>query len=328
MIPVPPAPRQAGRPAAAGARRARPACRGCPASRKTRPTTTSMSCPWPGCPRPLTGTGCWSRRWTGQPGGGFTAQHLHRHELRAHGGDVLVRVAPDTGARGSRPSARRCGRSWEARLVLAGNWDRQSPDDWAEQVRPAVAFAMGTITELEESGADLGPCTGSGWMTRTRPRSACRSASPPAGPRRSGPGGLIPGRPRSRGQALRAACSPLPLSRHPAGPCPPARAATAGRRSHRPGARAAAAGRTLPARSRETRCPAARPWRGPFTRPVSLARPVPHASGSRPGGTSLSPAELKHFSETSPGLPSRTLEFARTRGTSAGRGRPGRPRGR
>ena len=41
------------------------------------------------------------------------------------------------------------------RLVLAGNWDRQSPDDWAEQVRPAVAFAMGMITELEESGADL-----------------------------------------------------------------------------------------------------------------------------------------------------------------------------
>jgi hypothetical protein len=43
------------------------------------------------------------------------------------------------------------------RLVLAGNWGRQSPDDWPEQVRPAVAFAMGTITELEESGADLGP---------------------------------------------------------------------------------------------------------------------------------------------------------------------------
>ena len=43
------------------------------------------------------------------------------------------------------------------RLVLAGSWDRQSPGDWAEQVRPAVAFAMGMITELEESGADLGP---------------------------------------------------------------------------------------------------------------------------------------------------------------------------
>ena len=35
-----------------------------------------------------------------QPGGGFTAQHLHRHELHAHGGDVLLRVVPDTGSRG------------------------------------------------------------------------------------------------------------------------------------------------------------------------------------------------------------------------------------
>jgi hypothetical protein len=43
------------------------------------------------------------------------------------------------------------------RLVLTGSWDRQGPDGWPEQVRPAVAFAMGTITELEESGADLGP---------------------------------------------------------------------------------------------------------------------------------------------------------------------------
>ena len=35
-----------------------------------------------------------------QPGGGFTAQHLHLHELHAHGGDVLVRVARDTGSPG------------------------------------------------------------------------------------------------------------------------------------------------------------------------------------------------------------------------------------
>jgi hypothetical protein len=92
-----------------------------------------------------------------QPGGGFTAQHLHRHELRAHGGDVLVRVAPDTGSPGQ-PAVR--AQVWAVmggRLVLAGTWDRQSPDDWAEQVRSAVAFAMGMITELEESGADLGP---------------------------------------------------------------------------------------------------------------------------------------------------------------------------
>ena len=35
-----------------------------------------------------------------QPAGGFTAQHLHRHELHAHGGDVLVRVAPGAGSPG------------------------------------------------------------------------------------------------------------------------------------------------------------------------------------------------------------------------------------
>jgi hypothetical protein len=92
-----------------------------------------------------------------QPGGGFAAQHLHRHELHAHGGDVLVRVAPSAESPG-RPEVR--VQVWAVmggRLVLAGSWDQQSPDGWAEQVRPAVAFAMGMITELEESGADLGP---------------------------------------------------------------------------------------------------------------------------------------------------------------------------
>jgi hypothetical protein len=92
-----------------------------------------------------------------QPGGGFTAQHLHRHELHAHGGDVLVRVAPDTGSPGQPEVRAQVWAVMGGRLVLAGSWDRQSPDDWPEQVRPAVAFAMGTITELEESGADLGP---------------------------------------------------------------------------------------------------------------------------------------------------------------------------
>jgi len=92
-----------------------------------------------------------------QPGGGFTAQHLHRHELHAHGGDVLVRVAPDTGCPGQPKVRAQVWAVMGGRLILTGNWDRQSPDDWAEQVRPAIAFAMGTITELEESGADLGP---------------------------------------------------------------------------------------------------------------------------------------------------------------------------
>jgi hypothetical protein len=92
-----------------------------------------------------------------QPAGGFTAQHLHRHELRAHGGDVLVRVTPGAGSPGQ-PEVR--AQVWAViagQLVLAGSWDQQSPDGWAEQVRPAAAFAMGMITELEETGADLGP---------------------------------------------------------------------------------------------------------------------------------------------------------------------------
>lgn len=42
------------------------------------------------------------------------------------------------------------------RLVLAGNWNRQDLGRWPEQIRPAVAFAMGMVTELEEHGADLG----------------------------------------------------------------------------------------------------------------------------------------------------------------------------
>ncbi len=42
------------------------------------------------------------------------------------------------------------------RLLLAGNWGRPSPASWPGQVRPTVAFVMGTITELEENGASLG----------------------------------------------------------------------------------------------------------------------------------------------------------------------------
>ena len=91
-----------------------------------------------------------------QPGSGFTAQHLHRHELRAHGGDVLVRVAPDARSAGQRRARVQVWAVMGGRLLLAGNWDRLSPADWPEQVRPTVAFAMGTITELEENGASLG----------------------------------------------------------------------------------------------------------------------------------------------------------------------------
>jgi len=91
-----------------------------------------------------------------QPGSGFTAQHLHRHELRAHGGDVLVRVAPDARSSGQRRVRVQVWAVMGGRLLLAGNWDRQGPAAWPEQVRPTIAFVMGTITELEENGAGLG----------------------------------------------------------------------------------------------------------------------------------------------------------------------------
>jgi len=40
-------------------------------------------------------------------------------------------------------------------LVPVAAWDRQDPDAWPEQIRPAVSFAMGTLIALEEHGADL-----------------------------------------------------------------------------------------------------------------------------------------------------------------------------
>jgi hypothetical protein len=52
---------------------------------------TSMSCPWPGWPRPPEGDWLLVTSLESQPAGGFTAQHLHRHELHAHGGDVMAR---------------------------------------------------------------------------------------------------------------------------------------------------------------------------------------------------------------------------------------------
>lgn len=184
-----------------------------------------MSCPWPGWPRPPEVDWLLVTSLESQPGGGFTAQHLHRHELQAHGGDVLVRVAAGAGSPGPPEVCAQVRAVMEGRLVLAGSGDRQSPDDWAGQVRPAVSFAMRMITELEESGADPGPLP-LVWLDdpdAATVRGAVRHHVRPGGG--AGPaGGLTPGRLRSRRAGARTAC---PRCRCPG--IPPATPASAGR---------------------------------------------------------------------------------------------------
>ena len=91
-----------------------------------------------------------------QPGAGFLARHLRPDELHAHGGDVLIRVLPDARRRGLPEIRAEVLVVLGGYLILAGNWERQDRDWWPEQIRPAVAFVMGMVTELEENGADLG----------------------------------------------------------------------------------------------------------------------------------------------------------------------------
>jgi hypothetical protein len=92
----------------------------------------------------------------GRPGADFTARVLPPAGRYAHGGDVLVRLTPaGTGTR--EPPAVGAG-VWAVMgglLVPVAAWDRQDPDGWPEQIRAAVSFAMGTLTELEDHGADL-----------------------------------------------------------------------------------------------------------------------------------------------------------------------------
>ncbi len=91
-----------------------------------------------------------------QPGAGFLAHHLRPDELHARGGDVLIRLLPETWRRGLPGIRAEVLVVLGGHLILAGSFERQDRHWWPEQIRPAVAFVMGMVTELEENGADLG----------------------------------------------------------------------------------------------------------------------------------------------------------------------------
>lgn len=94
----------------------------------------------------------------GTPGGEFTAQVLDEAAPPAFGGDVVVRLAPDDPPAGQPPPAARAQvhAVIGGRLIPVAAWPSHDLDGWPERIRPAVAFAMGVLTELEEHGADLG----------------------------------------------------------------------------------------------------------------------------------------------------------------------------
>jgi hypothetical protein len=91
-----------------------------------------------------------------QPGGGFLARRLWSGEETARGGDVLIRLLPDASTGGQPQIRADVLVVLSGHLILAGSWERQDRRRWPEQIRPAVAFAIGMITELEENGGDLG----------------------------------------------------------------------------------------------------------------------------------------------------------------------------
>jgi len=95
----------------------------------------------------------------GLPGAEFTARVLPAAGRQAHGGDVLVRLAPEPAAGPLElPTVGVSG--WaviDGLLILVAAWDRQDPDGWPERIRATVAFAMSVVTELEDHGAGLGP---------------------------------------------------------------------------------------------------------------------------------------------------------------------------
>jgi hypothetical protein len=93
-----------------------------------------------------------------EPGGEFDAAILKRSSPAGYGGDVLVRLEHDDPPAGL-PTPSLCASVFavaDEKLTLVASWPGMELEAWPERIRPAVAFAMNTLAQLEEHGAKLG----------------------------------------------------------------------------------------------------------------------------------------------------------------------------
>lgn len=134
---------------------------------------------------PAEGAWLWVTTAEGRRAGEFTGLFLPRDNPHATGGDVLLHITPGTG-RGERPGEP--GVLVRVRAVAAGtliqvaDWDHLGLDCWPEIVRPAVAFAMGALKELQEHGADVGAHRHPGGLVAVRPAAETAVAGFPSLP--------------------------------------------------------------------------------------------------------------------------------------------------
>src|SRR5579859_5679883 len=88
----------------------------------------------------------------GLAGETFTASVVPGPRPRAHGGDVLLHIAPGAEAASVSVPVRAVA---AGTLVPVADWDLPDDGAWAEGARAAAAFAMSALAGLEEH-ADLG----------------------------------------------------------------------------------------------------------------------------------------------------------------------------